>query len=384
MSRIKKAIDDNPIAVLAGVVVGAATLAGSVTGWFWKQSDDLRELQYKTELDSTRSKLEDRISDLSVRLASIERRVGESKVYLDVLKIPIVNSDISVLPASYRSFSSGSYFASVPKSDLWTETPASQIDLIIAMLGESSRKMAEMTAKAIPIMSEKSGILWKSSQVVDAKLAPSPFTSMGEFDKLQLHPYLFIMQVDESYMEKTGRQVARAIDDASRDNVDLAKELAKISQPPVRDNKNGQIPETPDAAKKGNAKAAIARDVDFDEGFLNTLASVSRDDLAGLVLIDSLISRLQFSILANGSLKVLATQKKGNVCYVRTQLILPTISGPESKPITSKTVLDEELFFIGTSRGGLMIRSGVPTTNMKSDAYAWTTAMLSSLRVLVD
>ncbi|TDY24310.1 hypothetical protein B0G81_4727 [Paraburkholderia sp. BL6665CI2N2] len=383
-SKLKKTIDNNPLVVLAGVVVTSVTLAGAVTGWFWKESDQLKEIQYKNELNSTSSKLEAKISDLSLRLSSIERRVGDTKLFLDVLRIPITAQDINALPASYTSFDSGYFFVSVPASATWSGGAASQLDMGVAMLGDSARKMLDTVGEKLPVMAKKKGVLWKSSETVNAQLAPSVFTNQLGTDHFQFHPYLFVMGVDQAYISDVQKQFSGALNATPPQTAEISKSVAALKQLLSSDDKKGADMSASGASSAKAPASKKHRNVDVEQNILDGLAATSRGDLAGFLLIDALMSRFQMSLFTGGSVKIITTQKKGNVWYLRTQLVLPTVSGPDDKPVTSQVILDEELFFIGTARGGVLVRSGVPSLSLRSDAYTWTTSLLSSLRVTVD
>lgn len=90
-----------------------------------------------------------------------------------------------------------------------------------------------------------------------------------------------------------------------------------------------------------------------------------------------------FSVSAGATMKIMSSDKKGNVLYVRLHITFPS----DNKDPTKKKrniVLDLEFFFIGTSTGGVLVRTGVPSINFQTDAYAWTQAWLTSLRVPID
>ncbi|MDR5749995.1 MULTISPECIES: hypothetical protein [unclassified Caballeronia] len=382
--KLKATIENHPLAVLAGVVIAAATLTAGVIGWFWKESDHLQDIQFKTELSSTSAKFEAKISDLSLRLASIERRVGDTKLYLDVLRIPITASDVNALPASYSSFDSGYFFVSVPASGTWTGSAATQLDVAISMFGDSARKMVDAVGQALPVTVKYKGFLWKSSEVITSQLAPSAFTQMLGNDKFQFHPYLFIMGIDQAYVNDALKQIKGIFAEKPPEAAEIAKSIAVLDQLRTADGGKDKNASATNAAPLAAAKNEVLQKSDLEQGVLDALSATSREDLAGFLLVDALLSRLQLSTFAGGSLKVVATQKKGNVWYLRTQMVLPTASMQGDKAVTAQVILDEEFFFIGTTRGGVLVRSGVPSLALRSDAYAWTSSLLSSLRVTVD
>ena len=380
VSRLKKVLEDHPLVLLAGVALATASTVSGAIGWFWSQSSELRELQHKTELQAAQESLEGQVSELNVRLASIERRVGDSKLYLDVLKIPISTSDINALPASSRRFGSGEFFASVPKSSEWKQSSASQLDVGTAMLGQNARKLMTEIENQLPTAAEKVGMLWVNSHEIDARVRSAMYAKVFGSDRVQMHPFLFAMPVDEDYVRRFTAQFAQLLDGPTSDDNGSAAGAAKVIEGSRGSSKPGQD----GTQNPASTSKTAASDEEVETRVLGALESLSRDDLAGFLLMDALTSRYQLSMIMGGSLKVVSTQKKGNVFYMRTQLSIPTVRDASDEAAVSRVTLDEEVFFIGTLHGGLLVRSGIPSTAQTPDTLAWTTQMLTSLRVVVD
>lgn len=125
-------------------------------------------------------------------------------------------------------------------------------------------------------------------------------------------------------------------------------------------------------------KETIAETYDTDR-ILDELNRISRDDFAGFFLMDALVTSTQMASLFDTSLRVVSADKKGNIMYVRvhTQVALASDEAGPDRYLT----LDQEIFFIGTGTGGIVIRTAVPSIGFDTDAYAWTQGWLNSLRV---
>ena len=68
--------------------------------------------------------------------------------------------------------------------------------------------------------------------------------------------------------------------------------------------------------------------------------------------------------------------------YLRLHIIIPTVSDDSVQGLPP-VVLDQEYFFIGTPKGGVLVRTFVPSVAFQTEAYVWTHAWLSLLRVPV-
>src|SRR5262249_28013816 len=79
----------------------------------------------------------------------------------------------------------------------------------------------------------------------------------------------------------------------------------------------GSLSQTSDETGPGADSAAASEDV------VELLTGVGRDDLAGFLLMDALMSRFQIATILGGSMRVVGAQKKANVCYLRIQTFIP-------------------------------------------------------------
>lgn len=101
---LKSFIDQHPISVITIVIIGtAAVVGGFIT----------------TVERKEKAKLTNQIQELEFKLSSIERKIGDGKVYFDIRKLLIKQQDARRLPGKYRSYERGTIYVNVPNDDSW-------------------------------------------------------------------------------------------------------------------------------------------------------------------------------------------------------------------------------------------------------------------------
>jgi hypothetical protein len=138
---LKKWIENNPVATLVSVIVSAAALSSGGKEYLVKQieSADLTQekvifLEQKTNLENSynekiatintdKTKLsqqyEHDIQDLTERLISIKRGVGEQQSYMNIQVLQIPAVEIRALPLEYKGYDDNNFFINEPKSSPW-------------------------------------------------------------------------------------------------------------------------------------------------------------------------------------------------------------------------------------------------------------------------
>jgi hypothetical protein len=365
MPSLKTVIEENPFRAVAAAAAAMTTVAISCLTWFYMQSASLKDKVHESAMSTVRSELNEQVSDLKRRLLSIERRVQGERLYIDISKIPISATEMPLLSADYKSFGSATFFVSPPAFAAWAPKPqASQLDLIKLILGERVGEAVGSSALGA-LVSERSGTLWTGTEVVEVPV-PDSSSLKGMVSTLRISPFIFAMYVDDAYIRRTMSAVASVLGIEARPTTDRQQfAIEAISNSAA----------TSDIDVGIDHRAAISK----TQALIDQFAEFASDDLATLMLTDALASRTQLALILQATLRVVAAEKKGNVFYVRTHM---QFRGPTAKdPLGDRMVLDEEVFFIGTGRGGVLVRIGIPSQNLRSDAYAWTQAWLVSLRV---
>jgi hypothetical protein len=378
MPILKEVIENHPFRVFVAASITAGTISAGIVAWFWNQSVSLKELAFQNQISGLKSEFGEQISDLKQRLISIERRVQGEKLYLDVSKIPIRSVDVPTLTASYKSFSQGKFFASPPTISPWTQTPASQLDLATDIFGERFGKMIGNMPGVGAVLSEKTGIMWRGGDV--RKIILQSNTPLAQMDvrEVRLRPFVFAMPVDSSLISRMAQGFKSLSTDKENEQGKIRARLEKLVVDVQKSGGGGNRIDSATGKESGqeavtkNAQNVGIKEPEMD--LVNLLSTVSRDDLAGF----------QFAVMSGGTFKVVATEKKGNVFYLRLNIVFSSAANVQKGGQAGTVVFDEEFFFIGTPAGGLLVRTGIPSTDLRSEAYVWTQAWLTSLRVPID
>jgi hypothetical protein len=379
MPDLKTIIENHPIPILAGVCVVVAGCAAGTVGWFWEKSEALQTRGFEQQLTSVKSEYSDEIADLKQRLISIERQVSGGTLHVDVSKFPITSVEVPSLPSSYESLGDGRYFASPPKFSAWAQQPASQLDLASNILGDGAKILENAPGGLAAIISEKTGTLWQGSEPIAVSLPPSSvFRQSLGINELHLKPFIFVMPVDEALIKRTLKAMGTLMssnEDSPAAAQESSQEIAKLLDAVAKEKKTAA-----DAGQETTADDKTAAETDK---LVDALAGMYRGDIAGFILTDLIMSNFQMALATGGTYKLIAADKKGNVFYMRTHIFFPG-EGPGGNGASQAAFLDQEFFFVATPNGGVLIRIGVPSRDLRNDAYAWTQAWLTSLRVSID
>lgn len=373
MSTMKEIVENHPFSVLLATCITVAGISASVTGWFWRQSSSLNQLEFDNRITQITQDLSVENEDLKRRLISIERRVSGDKLYIDVTKIAISSVSLPTLHRTHKPFSSGKYYVAPPTFDRWESKAASQLDLVSVIFGEDNSAIEQGLRSSLgEVVSEKSGTLWKGSESIEVQLpSTSLMYKMLDGKELKISPFLFAMPVDSSLINRIAKAMGGELFESEEERKSIQEAKKTLSQLMLED---------------GN-QVAVNSENELEESsvgqWVDLLSDMSRGDLAGFLLTDILISHLQFSVLTESKMKIVSADKKGNVMYLRTHIVFPAAHN-DTNEVSRNVVFDEEFFFIGTSDGGVMVRTGVPSIEFQTDAYAWTQGWLTSLRVPLD
>lgn len=225
----KNIIENHPIPVLMAVCISVAGVASGVTGWFWYQSDTLKNLKFENQVTRMKTERDFTIVDLKRRLISIERRVGGKKLYIDVAKIPVLTTALPALHKTHKPFSSGKYYVAPPTFTKWTRTAASQLDFASVLTG--TEIPVQTLGSLGPVLSEKIGTLWKGDKSIVVNLPSTSLlrTAQG-IKELKLTPFVFAMPVDQSLIQRTMKAMGGLVTSfQKKDKGDLRKVTKSLS-----------------------------------------------------------------------------------------------------------------------------------------------------------
>ena len=377
----KDIVQSHPLSILILTVIGTAGVAGGTVQWFAIQNTHLKQQIHEKTIKSIKTKRDRTIEDLKIRLLSIERRVGGENLFLDVTKIPIPTFEVRTLSKDYVGYSEGRFYVSVPKFGSWNMKELSQLNLAAQMFGDQ-QVLPKPASDLSEVLGEKNIVVWQPENALSI-LASSP---MGE-RRVSLVPSVMVMPISQEYISRVSRGVFEMLDDTlnrKREINDLFSILAKIT------DDGASEPDNPSDNSKDPTSEGHPNGQDTDEKpiaeldqILDALSGAFSGDLAAFALSDAIQRGFLTATILGGHYRVQAADKKGNVLYLRAQTILDKVQVDGGNE-TARVYLDEEFFYFGVGNRGMLVRITVPSTDLRSDAYAWTQAWLVSLRISVE
>lgn len=103
--------------------------------------------------------------------------------------------------------------------------------------------------------------------------------------------------------------------------------------------------------------------------------------ISGAVIANHIDNGMQTArMLKNGEYKVVSIQKVANAVYMRTQLTFDNTYGTRK----GRIVLDSEVFAMMADKDLIVISTYVPSVDGRSDSYAWITDWLNRLYILTS
>jgi hypothetical protein len=252
---LKKWIEGNPATTLLSVVISAVALSSGATEYLAKQIESANVTQEKvsfleqkselengynekiaglnTEKSQLSQKYEHDIQDLTERLTSIKRGVGEQKSYMNiqVLQIPVL--EIRALPSEYKSYDDNNFFVNEPKYSSWayrltTEGEAAKSGPFGSLVAQIEQALGE---KAKDVLGAPAH-LWTGEAVADVT-----FNFSGESLSATIRPNITLMRITPQIVSQKIKAIGRALSDdedsanAKRDKNKteaVVKEIASI------------------------------------------------------------------------------------------------------------------------------------------------------------
>jgi len=258
------------------------------------------------------------------------------------------------------------------------------------MLGEQIGAMVGVVMQMSglgQLLSEKNLLMWRPKEFMTLRLSDIP----GPMKKLTLFPSVTVMPIDTHFLEQITKGVVTLLDD-HEDKEQSINQIASL----LEGMKESQISKTENDVSEPSSGTEEAQDDKEEkdtslskeslterEHLFDALSGAYSEDLAGLVLFDSLSRGFNMATMAGAVYRVVSADKKGNVLYLRAQTTFKDVYVDEDDN-PSRVYLDEEFFFLCAGNKGLLVQTSVPSKDLRSDAYAWTQAWLTSLRVPME
>jgi hypothetical protein len=366
-------LESRPLVVLVGVAVAVSSATATLATYFFEKEKKITEQSHAAELQQAKSDLAARIKDLEGRLLSIERHVGTETIW-DVNRILVPSSQVKALGSDFAYFDDLQCYLAVPKSGAWTFKQTNELEFYAMVSGPGWLKdqLATSTGK---LMSSLKIFCWRRPDAFEIE------TSVPQVPVLHVFPYVVIERVNNRKMrEDTGK----FIDEEELEAKQKAAAEAKRTLDEKRDEK---IPSdtaaiSPSASATGSPQAGgespgptSLSEVEARKDALNRLFDA---DFISMMLDINISSGAQISAFVQGaSFHVLDIEKRGNVFYMRSQIVFPP-SGPRPK-----VYFDREMICVGDNEDTVMVLTGAPSTDQRPPEGPWIYSFLAGLRVVL-
>ena len=374
---LKEFLDTHPgpvaiILVIAtvGVTVGVVQYIGS------EREDSIRSAHIAT-LEATRAGYEKQISELTTRLLSIDRGLADaigssSTSFFDIQNLYIPASHLSRLSFEYVSFRDNKFLVDVPPGDAWTYRDTTEGAMLKETFGEAAHTLLPWldSIPAIPLDQ------WKHSKTATIDV-PLRSAVQAQLDlktlRLTLFPYVFVQVVSRAQLEGLMRT---GFGDAEREEERRKKLIGKILETleEVHGSTGRGTEDTRTVGRSGSANRLVAADQ-----LLGLLGPVIANDTAGYFLMSILNQGSGLvRILDDASFTTVTVQKKGNVLYLRTQVV---VRGWLKTKERGKMIVDQETIISSFGEDIILVRTQVPSEHGPHEAYTWISQWLTGLRV---
>jgi hypothetical protein len=370
MPTLKQWIDEHPARVILAIALSVGSAASGATAYILNQKHDL-------ERGETARGYNEKISDLTTRLSSIERRASatQERKYLDVQAMQITFPDVRSLSASFKDIDGGRLFVSAPIMDEWSFSVSTEGE--VAKTGPMKQMIEGLennNEKFKKAMSSKA-YFWHPKPIASVE-----FTQGFGANKLPttglLTPHVMVVPIAKGQ---------------------LAEKVASFYSSEKKSKTTGNVPVEPAAKPQestadGSAaekKASQSTELsDADQKLI--LEQLFDGDEAGVLMLDSMMRMASLgSAGSNFSYRINSAQKQLNVMYVDGEIEISDVTITNSSDeyctngISRVVTLRREYFFVSHPRGSYLIETEVPTCGGRSRAFDWISQWLAGLRIAV-
>ncbi len=367
-------INEHPVAVAVGLVLTSASITAAALTFLWRRHIELRKMSHSAEINRIKTQLCSRIQSLKNNLNSIDRRVDGVQEFFDIKNIAVSRLELSALDENYESFEDGRFFVFRQISEGWTYEMTTEARLLSERFGENFRDFEDMLSHIITQLREHNVHRWRHAEETNVELIfrEGESTLHGSDPvKLKFCPNIRVSL--KSYDDVKDLEQAAAIDQAKLETSrSEARRLLEHMERYIQDG-----------TEQDEAIEPIRSDT---QGLLSRTGHVGErafDDITGFVLMAILADGYKLAIACrNVQMRILSSQKKGNVLYLKIQIIFT--ESIENSKSRKRIIIDQEHFVIGTTNEFLHLISEVPSKDGIHDAFSWINAWLASFRVLMD
>jgi hypothetical protein len=303
----------------------------------------------KAELLAVTTPLNQRVEDLSFRLASIERRVpGAGPLYLDITTIT-KGSDIrqTLLSGRYTSYDNDGFYVAVPPGT-WKFEITNQLSLINSMQPFMSKGFdLPQFKKLAQVLAKSSVFIWQGSSKAQVFANFS-----GEEQDFTFRPSIFVRHITSDSLREQIEAATQIKGDLDLMMEDIKRKLEEAATKlnSVLDEIAKIKPNTEEAKTIETAKIKLLNDpiTTTRQDKIKVLEDLASSELTNYVLF----SELEGMTPQNGSwpLKhhILSIQHKGNVFYIQDHIRIYNVElsiNDGDRHHVDNTSVDQEISF---------------------------------------
>ena len=361
---LREFVDRHPAATAIVLVFVSASATATILIYLHGRDTNLLNSAYRAELAQVRTEmgnanraLKEENSDLITRMASIERGIEGDTVFFDITKLSIPSDTLRTLSESYRPFQDGKFFVNTPNLENWKHEKTTEGAFMEEQFGrELFHKM--LPQAMITQLNNADLDIWRHTESLEFVATLRAIGSAkNKGMKIPLYPHIKVQAF-------TKRQLQDAVSSFLEPD-SYSKILDEFSETNTQDQEFS-IPEL--------------KTVDTISSALESLSNAMFDDVTGILLMSILQQGYMFATLIEDSrFKVLSAQKKGNVLYLKAQIILQGSWGSSTN--IERVILDREYFVIGTGQEFILIEISVPSQYGQHEAFQWVSTWLTGLRI---
>ncbi len=342
MPSLKEFIDNHPLKVIVAAVISTTGFVGGAFTWHFNKEKDQFQSQLKIEQKAIADANSKKIEELSDKIRSIDRRVGDEKLYFDVATLPVRKSEIEQIPSRYMSYDGGKFFVERATDDRWSYSKTNELDYTKMLFppeafGASGALLEQLSHNEI--------FLWKGSGQFKAKF--------GDLS-INLFPNIVLTRIDMDRLRKMGKAFKEDYDKANlaQDSIKILSELLENSSKHKEQSSDASLNENEakqtkatDTASTGDgdkAKPAIStteekvQSTSDKDKIFEQLSRLFNQDLIAIMFVDKVMSAFMVGQTAPAKVSVVTTEKKANILYMKFRFDFDSVEVPNAPIIYSE------------------------------------------------
>lgn len=373
-NAIKKVIDEHPLVTLVSVAVSAVAVAAGASTWLSEKrliahTEHHRfELAHlaaaaKAEQQESEQGLKRTIAELTGRVTSIERKLGDDRSFLDLRKLLTPRTELSRLDrTSYQSFFDGRFFVNVPKVAGWQYSVTGDIGSARAAYGDKFVNLLVPAEMAV-VADVNKGALWAGPELGTAEVL---FKPINEPISMSLRPVLHVMPFGTNEISSLLRAVGELLANQTRAEPGDATPMEIL-----------ELRESSSAARTSTDPGRIM-------DYVDSMSRVARGDLAAFLLTDSAFQRVVRATMFDQTIvEISHMQKIGNLFYLQFQTMIERVKLSNGDEAGKLFIVEEIIYLSNPSRPSeaILVRTFLPSFDGNPESAGWVSLFLSSLMV---